>query len=337
MEKLFQIQHLKKYYPAGRRKIDGKKEDILLKAVDDVTFNIFTGENLGVVGESGCGKSTLGRCIMKLIEPTEGDILFRGESIVSKTRKQMLPLRKDMQMVFQNPYSSFNPKQTLKHALMDVAKFYGMKEEEGEKRIRELLEYVNLDSQVLSRRSGELSGGQLQRLAVVRALIPNPSFIMADEPVSALDVSVQAQILNLLYDLRRQFGLTLMFISHELTVVEHICDRVLVMYLGAMVEIGVTEEIFGNTMHPYTKALIASKPKEHPSQKRTSTPLEGEVPNATEIPAGCRFCTRCPEKIEGLCGREEPPLYRVAERHWVLCHRAKEAAERFESGRKENP
>ncbi len=330
MEKLFQMKHLKKYYPIGVKRERGKPEEVInLKAVDDITFNIFKGENLGVVGESGCGKSTLGRCILKLIEPTEGDIIFRDESIIRKNKKQMVALRKDMQMVFQNPYSSFNPKQTLKKALMDVAKFYGMKDEEAKKKIYELLQYVNLDPSLLSRRSGELSGGQLQRLAIVRALIPNPSFIMADEPVSALDVSVQAQILNLLYDMKNQFGLTLMFISHELTVVEHICDRVLVMYLGAMVEIGVTEEIFDNTMHPYTKALIASKPKDHPDQVKEHVALEGEVPNATEIPAGCRFCTRCPEKIAGLCDVMVPPLYKVADRHWVCCHRAKDAAEKY--------
>lgn len=333
MEKLFEIKHLKKYYPITMRNDKGKKEKVTLKAVDDLTFNIFTGETLGVVGESGCGKSTLGRCLMKLIEPTGGEILFRGESLVTKTKKEMLPIRHDMQMVFQNPYSSFNPRHTLRRTLMDVAKFYGMNENQARERIYELLDCVNMDKTLLSRRSGELSGGQLQRLAIVRALIPNPCFIMADEPVSALDVSVQAQILNLLYDVKEQFGLTMMFISHELTVVEHICDRVLVMYLGAMAEIGVTEEIFGNTMHPYTKALIASKPREYPDEVKEKAVLEGEVPNATEIPAGCRFCTRCPEKIEGLCDVTEPPLYRVAERHWVLCHKAKEAAEKFQEGK----
>ncbi|NCB91991.1 MAG: ABC transporter ATP-binding protein [Clostridia bacterium] len=329
MEKLFQIKHLKKYYPVGVKREKGKEEPILLKAVDDLSFNIFKGENLGVVGESGCGKSTLGRCLLKLIESTEGDILFRDQSIIKNNKKQMVTLRKDMQMVFQNPYSSFNPKQTLKRALLDVAHFYGMPEEDAKKRIYELVDYVNLDRSLLSRRSGELSGGQLQRLAIVRALIPNPSFIMADEPVSALDVSVQAQILNLLYDMKDELGLTMMFNSHELTVVEHICDRVLVMYLGGMVEIGVTEEIFGNTMHPYTKALIASKPKDHPDEVKDHAVLEGEVPNATEIPEGCRFCTRCPEMIDGLCNKKIPPLYRVADRHWVSCHKAKKAAEKF--------
>lgn len=245
MEKLFQIQHLKKYYPIGVKREKGKPEEVInLKAVDDVTFNIFKGENLGVVGESGCGKSTLGRCILKLIEPTEGDILFRDESVISKSKRQMVPLRKDMQMVFQNPYSSFNPKQTLKKALMDVAHFYGMNDEEAKKKIYELMDYVNMDKSLLSRRSGELSGGQLQRLAIVRA-------------------------------------------------------------------------------------LIASKPKDHPNQVKEHVALEGEVPNAAEIPEGCRFCTRCPEKIDGLCDTVFPPLYRVADRHWVTCHRAKEAAEKY--------
>lgn len=330
MKKLFEIKHLKKYYPLGKRKVNGETKDIVLKAVDDVTFNIFKGENLGVVGESGCGKSTLGRCVLKLITATDGDIIYDGASIMNKSRSEMNHLRKDMQMVFQNPYSSFNPKMTLKKSLIDVAKFYGMGGTQAMARIEELIEYVNIDKSLLSRRSNELSGGQLQRLAIVRALIANPKFIMADEPVSALDVSVQAQILNLLSDLKNEFGLTLMFVSHELTVVQHVCDRVLVMYLGCMVEIGVTEEIFGNTMHPYTKALIASKPKEHPDEEKNYTMLEGEVPNATAIPEGCRFCTRCPECIDGLCDVTVPPQYRVADRHWVSCHKAKEAAEAYQ-------
>lgn len=329
MEKLFGIKHLKKHYPLGKKKVDDVKKEITLKAVDDITFNIFKGETLGVVGESGCGKSTLGRCILRLIEPTDGKVIFENQEIQEYSLSKMKTLRKDMQMVFQNPYSSFNPKKTIGKNLSDVAKFYGYKGPETQERIISLLKEVNLDKTVLSRRSDELSGGQLQRLAIVRALIPNPLFIMADEPVSALDVSVQAQILNLLSDLKEKFGLTLMFISHELTVVEHICDRVLVMYLGSMVEIGVTDEIFDNTMHPYTKALISSKPKEHPEQKKNRIMLEGEIPNATSIPKGCAFSTRCPEAIAGKCEVEKPPLYRVAQRHWVSCHLAKEAAQTF--------
>ncbi|MDD3367601.1 MAG: ATP-binding cassette domain-containing protein [Lachnospiraceae bacterium] len=333
-EKLLTIQDLCKYYPMGKAKKDGDKKEIILKAVDGVTFNIFKGENLGVVGESGCGKSTLGRCLLKLIDATDGKIIFNGEDITDLNSKGMIQYRKDMQMVFQNPYSSFNPKKTIGKNLSEVAEFYGLKSKEAKERIQELLQYVNMDTQVLGRRCDELSGGQLQRLAVVRALIPNPKFIVADEPVSALDVSVQAQILNLLYDLKDQFHLTMMFISHELTVVEHICDRVMVMYLGGMVEIGVTEEIFGNTMHPYTKALIASKPKDFPEEEKEQVILEGEVPSPTNVPTGCRFHTRCAECIKGKCDVEIPPLYKVADRHWVVCHKAKEAAKAYEEARK---
>lgn len=319
--KLLSMHDLCKYYPVGNQ---------VLKAVDSISFNIFEGENLGVVGESGCGKSTLGRCLLKLIEPTNGIELYDGENITGLSPKSMIPYRKDMQMIFQNPYSSFNPQKTIGKNLIEVAKFYGLKGSQAKERVLELLTYVNMDEQVLTRRCNELSGGQLQRLAVVRALIPNPRFIVADEPVSALDVSVQAQILNLLYDLKEKFNMTMMFISHELTVVEHICDRVMVMYLGGMVEIGVTEEIFGNTMHPYTKALINSKPKELPEQQKEKVSLEGEVPSAMNIPSGCRFHTRCSECINGLCDKQMPPLYQVADRHWVYCHLAKEKAEEYE-------
>ncbi len=318
--KLLSMVDLCKYYSVG-----GKT----LKAVDSLTFNIFEGENLGVVGESGCGKSTLGRCLLKLIEPTDGIIVFNGEHISDLTEKEMVSRRKDMQMIFQNPYSSFNPQKTIGRNLMEVASFYGLGKDEAKKRVLELLEYVGMNEQVLARRGNELSGGQLQRLAVVRALIPNPKFIVADEPVSALDVSVQAQILNLLYDLKEKFNTTMLFISHELTVVEHICDRVMVMYLGSMVEIGVTEEVFGNTMHPYTKALINSKPKDLPEQVKDKVSLEGEVPSAMNVPKGCRFHTRCPQCIPGKCDCEAPELYRVADRHWVYCHLAKEKANEY--------
>lgn len=336
MEKLVEIKNLKKYYPLGKKKVEGKKEDIILKAIDNVTFNIFKGENLGIVGESGCGKSTLGRCILKLIEHTDGDIVFNQENISEYGTSRMRGLRKEMQMVFQNPYSSFNPKKTIGRSLKDVAIFYGLKGNVGKERIYQLLDYVNLEKTVMGRLSNELSGGQLQRLAIVRALIPNPKFLVADEPVSALDVSVQAQILNLLYDMKEEFGLTMMFISHELTVVEHICDRVMVMYLGSMVEIGDTEELFGNSMHPYTKALIASKPKDHPDEEKEKVPLTGEIPSPVDIPNGCRFSTRCPECIPGKCDIEEPPLYPVADRHWVSCHLAKAISEKFQSGVKES-
>lgn len=323
---LFTVKNLKKYYRIGRRRVDGKAENVELKAVDDLTFAILKGETLGVVGESGSGKSTLGRCVLKLIEATSGEVHFKGTDLVNASPAVLKNLRKDMQVVFQNPSSSFNSKMSIGKALRSVAQFYGMDKAQANEKITELLGYVNLDKSVLHHRSDELSGGQLQRLAIVRALIPSPSFILADEAVSALDVSVQAQILNLLEEMKAKFGLTLLFISHELTVVEHICDRVLVMYLGSMVEIGDTEVLFSNTMHPYTKALIASKPKMTPEEEKPAVLLEGEIPSAIDVPPGCRFYSRCPEAMAGKCNQKVPPLYQVANNHWVACHLARAAA-----------
>ncbi|MDR3160612.1 MAG: ABC transporter ATP-binding protein [Spirochaetaceae bacterium] len=326
MESLFSIRDLRKYYPLGKKKREGRTEEVVLKALDGLSFDIFPGETLGVVGESGSGKSTLGRCILNLISPTGGSVLFRGKPIESLRSWEMKSLRQDMQMVFQNPSSSFNPKLTIGRTLRNVAYFYDMGRQEGRDRINRLLAYVNLDQTVLSRRSEELSGGQLQRLAILRALIPSPAFIMADEPVSALDVSVQAQILNLLDDMKKEFGLTMMFISHELTVVEHICDRILVMYLGTIIEMGDTEDLFSHTAHPYTRALIAAKPKMYPDEETERVVLEGEVPNALDIPQGCRFYSRCPQAVSGRCDKAPPPLREVSGGHWVACYLVQGAA-----------
>lgn len=313
-EALIEVKKVQKYFPPKKR---GGKE---VKALDGVSFEIMTGEILGVVGESGCGKSTLGRCIMKLVDITQGEILYRGQDISRLNAADMKKLRQHMQMVFQNPLSSFNPKHTIGHSLREAAKNFGMSNQAIEDSLGQLMETISLDPAMLSRRPGELSGGQLQRLAIARALITKPDFIMADEPVSALDVSVQAQILNLLLDLRKEYDLTILFISHELTVVEHVCDRVVVMYLGKVMEMGTTESLFGNTLHPYSKALIASKPKEHPAAQRKQVLLEGDVPNAMEIPEGCRFHTRCPYAMKGKCNCEEPRLTEVEPGHWVACH-----------------
>jgi peptide/nickel transport system ATP-binding protein/oligopeptide transport system ATP-binding protein len=310
METLFAVRELCKYYR-------GKKETVL-KALDGVSFDIYQGETLGVVGESGSGKSTLGRCILNLIKPTGGSVLYKGNDI-KNLKQNAKDLRCQMQMVFQNPVSSFNPRTTIGRTLFNVAAFYGMSKNEAEKRVVELIEYVKLDGSVLGRRSNELSGGQLQRLAIVRALIPSPAFIMADEPVSALDVSVQAQILNLIGRMKKTFGLTMLFISHELTVVEHSCDRILVMYLGIIVEIGETGELFANPLHPYTKALIASRPKMYPEEKIERIMLEGEIPSAMDIPPGCRFFSRCPAAVTGICEKKSPPLRQVSGNHWVSC------------------
>jgi oligopeptide/dipeptide ABC transporter ATP-binding protein len=228
-----------------------------------------------------------------------------------------------MQVVFQNPNSSFNPKITIGKALYSAARFFGLKDG-GKDRINELLDYVNLNESVLSRYSNALSGGEMQRLAIVRALIPSPKFIMADEPVSALDVSVQAQILNILGEMKNRFGLTMMFISHDLTVVEHICDRIIVMYLGAVMESGPVEELFGNPLHPYTRALLDSRPKTSPDEKRARKILEGEIPGAVDIPAGCRFFSRCPDAVTE-CGEITPGLYEATDSHFVACSLLKDA------------
>jgi oligopeptide/dipeptide ABC transporter ATP-binding protein len=325
---LFSIRDLYKYFPSGRNMTSRSRRPVQIKAVDGISFDIMEGEILGLVGESGSGKSTLGRCVLNLIEPTGGSVVFDGRPLAQTARSEMKSLRRDMQAVFQNPHSSFNPKMTIGRSLLNVARFYGLSGAEGMERIDELLGYVNLNQSLLTRYSNGLSGGEMQRLAIARALIPSPRFIMADEPVSALDVSVQAQILNLLDDMRGKFGMTMLFISHELVVVEHICDRVIVMYLGGMVEMGDTEELFGDPMHPYTQALIASKPKTSPDEEKTRVTLAGEIPSAMDIPPGCRFYTRCPRMITGRC-ETRPPLYRVAKSRFVACYHAEAAAEKF--------
>jgi peptide/nickel transport system ATP-binding protein/oligopeptide transport system ATP-binding protein len=317
---LFQIKGLRKHFSLGKKRVGGVVRNVELRAVDNLSFDIIEGETLGVVGESGSGKSTLGRCVMNLLSPTAGEIIYGGRDISKLSAREMKKLRAEMQMVFQNPRSSFNPKMSIGKCLRMVAQFYGMDGETGRRRIGELFELTNLGDDILSHRSNELSGGQLQRVALVRALIPSPRFIMADEAVSALDVSVQAQILNLFNDMKERFGLTILFVSHDLTIVEYICDRVMVLYLGAVMEMAGSEDMFADPRHPYTKSLIASKPRTYPWDERNAAAPEGEIPNATDIPDGCRFCTRCPEAALGLCDREEPPTVEVAPGHTVACH-----------------
>ncbi len=311
-EPFITVEHLKKEFPVGRSKS--------VKAVDDVSFQVYPGEILGVVGESGCGKSTLGRCIMRLNDVSGGKVIMDGKDVHALGKRELKALRRKSQMVFQNPYSSFNPKHTIGHSLTQVAKLFGLTAQEGKETVARLLDVTGLDAAVLRRRPGELSGGQLQRLAIARALIPQPVFILADEPVSALDVSVQAQILNLVMDLREEFDQTMMFISHDLPVVEHVCDRIVVMYLGSIMEMGATEQIFGDTKHPYTKALLASKPRETPDSPSPTLELTGDLPNAMDMPEGCKFHTRCPHCVPGLCNCEAPPLSEVAPGHLCACH-----------------
>lgn len=315
-EPLIKIQHVKKHFP-----VPGQS-NLTVKAVDDVSFDILPGQILGVVGESGCGKSTLGRCIMHLTGISEGKVFYKDKEISGLNDREMKEIRKHMQMVFQNPFSSFNPKHTIGKALIDVAREYGMRKPQALERVKELVQDIGLDPVVLTRHPAELSGGQLQRLAIARALIVNPEFILADEAVSALDVSVQAQILNMIMDLREKYHLTMMFISHDLTVVEHISDEVVVMYLGRVMERGTIKEIFEDAMHPYTKALLSAKPRERPDQETNRIILKGDVPNAINVPPYCRFCTRCSEFVPGVCDTKTPELVNVGGDHWVACHKA---------------
>lgn len=315
-EPLIKIQHVKKHFP-----VPGQS-NLTVKAVDDVSFDILPGQILGVVGESGCGKSTLGRCIMHLTGISEGKVFYKDKEISGLNDREMKEIRKHMQMVFQNPFSSFNPKHTIGKALIDVAREYGMRKPQALERVKELVKDIGLDPVVLTRHPAELSGGQLQRLAIARALIVNPEFILADEAVSALDVSVQAQILNMIMDLREKYHLTMMFISHDLTVVEHISDEVVVMYLGRVMERGTIKEIFEDAMHPYTKALLSAKPRERPDQETNRIILKGDVPNAINVPPYCRFCTRCSEFVPGVCDAKTPELVNVGGDHWVACHKA---------------
>lgn len=320
-ETLIKVKHLKKYFKLGNEKIS-KAKVRYLHAVDDVSFEIKKGEIFGIIGESGSGKSTIGKCILRLIESDSGQVLLNGEDVTQLSKKELKKMRPNMQMVFQNPLASFNPKKKLGDAFREYGKFLGIPDAEFEKKMKELLEYINLADDVMTRLPKELSGGQLQRLAFARAILSEPDFLLADEPVSALDVSVQAQILNLMLDLKEQKGQTMLFISHDLNVVKHICERVAVVYLGVIVEMGDMEEIYHNAKHPYTKALIAAKPKEHPLEDKERILLEGDIPNAIDVKEGCRFAGRCTRYKEGLCDHRTPKLKDIGDGHFVACHYA---------------
>jgi oligopeptide/dipeptide ABC transporter ATP-binding protein len=313
-DKLVTVRELYKYFPVE----DG---DDVWRAVDGVTFDIVRGETLGLVGESGCGKSTLGRCVLRLIEPTNGDIRFEGQDVTGLRKKDLRALRREMQIIFQDPNASLNPRMKIENIIAEplVIHRIGNRTEQRE-RVAWLLGKVGLDADYMKRYSHEFSGGQLQRIGVARALALNPKLIIADEPVSALDVSVQAQVVNLLQDLQKDFGLTYLFISHGLAVVEHISTRVAVMYLGRIVETSDAKELYFRPLHPYTQALLSAIPVPDPKARSDRIILKGDVPTSRNPPSGCRFRTRCPLAIDD-CARIDPELREISPKHSVACIR----------------
>lgn len=312
---LVEVCHLVKHFPV-------ENSDDVVQAVDDVSFDILAGETLGLVGESGCGKSTVGRCLLRLHEPTSGDVYFEGKNIVGLPNREMQALRREMQIIFQDPYASLNPRLNILSIVGEPLKIHGIGDKkERKERVADLLSKVGLDPAYMQRYPHEFSGGQRQRIGIARALALNPKLIICDEPVSALDVSVQAQVVNLLQDLQAEFGLTYLFISHGLAVVEHISNRVAVMYLGKIVEIADATELYENPLHPYTQALLSAIPVPDPKQKRERIVLKGDVPTPIDPPSGCRFRTRCPIAID-KCAVVVPELRELSPGHFTACIRA---------------
>jgi oligopeptide transport system ATP-binding protein len=316
-ENLLEVRNLTKLFPVNAG-VFGEGADAV-RAVDDISFVIRTGETFGLVGESGCGKSTTGRCILRLIEPTSGEVRFQGTDLLSLNSSKLREMRRDMQIIFQDPYSSLNPRMTVGEIIEEPLVVHRIDNRQTRRdRAFELLKLVGLEPEHASRYPHEFSGGQRQRIGIARALALNPKFIVCDEPVSALDVSVQAQVVNLLQDLQEKLGLTYLFISHGLSVVEHISTRVGIMYLGKLVEIANSREIFHNPVHPYTRALLSAIPIPDPDRHRERLPLSGDVPTAIAPPSGCRFRTRCP-LAEASCAEEQPQMVEVSPDHFVSC------------------
>ncbi|WP_051317129.1 ABC transporter ATP-binding protein [Ectobacillus panaciterrae] len=317
---ILSVENLKQYFPVKSDSILQKKS--VVKAVDDISFQLYEGETLSIVGESGCGKSTTGRAILRLDEPTDGKILFQQRNLLGLSKKELRKVRGDLQIIFQDPFASLNPRQTIRQILNEaIAIQTVVPKEQREDRMLELLQHVGLPPEALDRYPHEFSGGQRQRIGIARALAVEPKLVICDEAVSALDVSIQAQILNLLKKLQKQFKLTYLFISHDLSVVRHISDRVLVMYLGKIVEISDKNAIFNNPKHPYTQALLSSIPVPDPAYKKERILLKGDVPSPLHPPSGCRFHTRCPLATD-TCRNQEPPLLEQGQQHFVSCHYA---------------
>jgi len=314
---LIEVNHLSKFFNLGNNNI--------LKAVNDITFSIQQGETVGVVGESGCGKSTAGRTMMRLYEPTEGEVLFQGKNIYGLKGNEMKALRRNMQMIFQDPYASLNPRMTVMDIIGEALDVHHLTSSRAErkKKVEQLLELVNLNSAHASRYPHEFSGGQRQRIGIARALAVDPKFIIADEPISALDVSIQAQVVNLLQELQRDMGLTYLFIAHDLSMVKHISDRVAVMYLGKIVELASSEDLYADPRHPYTRALMSAIPIPDPDVEATRERivLTGDLPSPIHLPSGCPFHTRCPIATD-KCKVDAPKLLDVKKNHFAACHYA---------------
>jgi len=324
-ENLLEVRNLRKYFPITQGiLIQRHIGDI--KAVDGITFDVRKGETLGLVGESGCGKSTAGRSILQLYRPTSGDIVFKGQNLVQMKGEQLRRMRRSMQMIFQDPYASLNPRMTVGGIIGEPLEVHNiLSPAERRDRVQELLKTVGLNPYFINRYPHEFSGGQRQRIGVARALAVQPDFIVCDEPISALDVSIQAQIINLLEELQERFGLTYLFIAHDLSVVRHISNRVAVMYLGKLVELTDRDSLYAKPLHPYTRALLSAVPIPDPKveDQRKRIILQGDVPSPAKPPSGCRFRTRCPWKVD-LCAEKEPEWRDVDKDHWVACHRVGE-------------
>ncbi|KPL58737.1 ABC transporter ATP-binding protein [Rossellomorea vietnamensis] len=317
-EPLLKVENLKKHFPITGGILGRPVSSV--KAVDGVSFTVNKGETLGIVGESGCGKSTTGRMLMRLIDPSEGKVTFENRELTSLSNSEMRKVRREMQMVFQDPFASLNPRHTVEKILEEPLKVHGMgSAKERKERVHELLNIVGLSSYHAKRYPHQFSGGQRQRIGIARALMTKPKLIIADEPVSALDVSIQSQVLNLMQDLQKEFGLTYIFIAHDLGVVRHISDRVGVMYLGKMVELSNSENLYEKPLHPYTQALLSAVPVPDPDFKRETILLQGDIPSPSNPPSGCTFHTRCPHATE-ICKQKVPEFKEHQPGHYVACH-----------------
>lgn len=322
-EKILEVKNVKKHFPLGKGKLKPGKPCV--KAVDGISLDLYEGETLGLVGESGCGKSTLGRTIIRLYEPTDGEVIFKGQDISKLSKKEMRKVREEMQFIFQDPYSSLNPRMNVFNILAEPLIAHGKfkRGPELEAYVKDLMEKCGLPSYYCYRYPHQFSGGQRQRIGIARSLALNPSFIICDEPVSALDVSIQSQIINLMMDMQEENNISYIFISHDLSVVKHISDRVGVMYLGNMVELGDKDEIYANPQHPYTRALMSAIPIPDPDKRSEMKLIEGEIPSNVNTPSGCKFHPRCPF-AKDICKEQVPEVKEIKPRHFVQCHFAGE-------------